>query len=83
MSSTSKKDGQTEFERSLKGSSKNSEILFGLDFSKEKERNFSPLGEQLELSESRSIPQNSNLNLNFMNKFPFLERYFFTQIETF
>ena len=74
MNSTSKKDDQTETERSLKGSAKNSDILFGLDLSKEKEGKFSPLREQLELSESRSIPHNSNLNLNFLNKFPFLER---------
>jgi hypothetical protein len=76
MNSSAKKKEMSESDKSYRDNSKNSEILFGLDLSKENEENISPLREKLELSESRSIPQNSNLNLNFMNKVTFMEKYF-------
>ncbi len=72
MNSAGKKESRNE--SALRDETKNSEILFGLDLSKEKEVKDSPMKENLELSESRSIPLNSNLNLNFMNKFPFPEK---------
>jgi hypothetical protein len=74
MNSSGNKKDRSESDESYRNNSKNSEILFGLDLSKEKEENISPLREKFELSESRSIPQNSNLNLNFMNKVAFLDK---------
>lgn len=74
MNLSAKKNLLNESDKSIKGFEKPSELMFEINLSKEKAENDVYIGERLELSESRSIHQNSNLNLNFINKIPFLEK---------